>query len=228
MPETHTQSALREHICAIGRRLYQREMGAANDGNISVRLDAERLLCTPTGISKGFMAPDGLCLIDNDGALLAADGSRPSSEIRMHLQIYKQRPDVRAVVHAHPIYATVHAVCGKPLARQIMPEATLLLGEVPIAPYATPSTRALPDSITGYLQRYDALLLENHGALAYGTDLENAWFKMEALEHYAKIVYLAAQYGGAHEFAQAEIDKLVALRQTRFRLPGRHPFVDEG
>lgn len=226
MTRSTREDALRAHICAIGERLYQREMGAANDGNISVRLDDGRLLCSPTGVSKGFMTPDMICLIDMNGEPLEDNGRRPSSEIRMHLHVYRHRPDINAVVHAHPLYATVHAICGKPLTQQIMPESTILLGEVPIAPYGTPSTMDLPNSITDYLARYDALLLENHGALSYGVDLDNAHFKMEALDYYAKVVYLASQYGGAHEFSDAEIDKLIELRKTRFKLPGRHPLVD--
>lgn len=226
MARSTSEQALREHICAIVQRLYQREMGAANDGNISVKLDDERLLCSPTGVSKGFMTPDMICMIDYNGEVIGDNGRKPSSEIRMHLHVYQHRPDVNAVVHAHPLYATVHAICGKPLTQQIMPESTIMLGEVPIAPYGTPSTMDLPNSITDYLQTHDALLLENHGALSYGVDLDNAHFKMEALDYYAKVVYLASQYGGAHEFSQAEIDKLIELRKTRFKLPGRHPLVD--
>lgn len=227
MAGSTTEHALREHICAIGQRLYQREMGAANDGNISVKLDDERILCSPTGVSKGFMTPDMICMIDNHGEPIGDNGRKPSSEMRVHRHVYRHRPDVNAVVHAHPLYATVHAVCGKPLTQQIMPESTILLGEVPIAPYGTPSTMDLPDSITAYLQTHDALLLENHGALSYGVDLDNAHFKMEALDYYAKVVYLASQYGGAHEFSPAEVDKLIELRKSRFKLPGRHPLVDD-
>ncbi|WP_456269088.1 class II aldolase/adducin family protein [Kushneria sp. AK178] len=226
MSQSSNENALREHICAIGQRLYQREMGAANDGNISVRLDDKHLLCSPTGVSKGFMTPEMVCVIDYNGDPIEGEKNRPSSEIRMHLHVYEHRPDVNAVVHAHPLYATVHAICGKPLVQQVMPESTILLGEVPIAPYGTPSTMDLPRSITEFLATHDALLLENHGALSYGVDLDNAHFKMEALDYYAKVIYLASQYGGAHEFNQAEVDKLVELRQTRFKLPGRHPFVD--
>lgn len=226
MAGTHTEAALREHICAIGERLYLREMGAANDGNISVRLGDDRLLCSPSGVSKGFMTPAMICVIDYDGRLLSHSDYKPSSEVRMHLHVYRHRPDVNAVIHAHPLYATVHAVCGKPLVQQIMPESTILLGEVPLTPYGTPSTMELPNAITAYLASHDALLLENHGALSYGADLDNAYFKMEALDYYAKVVYLAAQYGGAQEFGAEEVAKLIELRKTRFNLPGRHPLVD--
>lgn len=160
---------LRAYICEIGRRAYAREMGAANDGNISVLLDDGTLLCTPTAVSKGFMTPDMICRIDRDGALVEDRGYRPSTEMKMHLCVYDHRPDVRSVVHAHPLYATVHAICGKPMTAQIMPESTMFLGEVPLTPYGTPSTPELSDAIIPYLERHDALLLENHGARPTGT-----------------------------------------------------------
>lgn len=217
---------LREYICEIGRRAYAREMGAANDGNFSVLLDDGTLLCTPTSVSKGFMTPEMICRIDRQGALVEDKGFRPSTEIKMHLCVYDHRPDVRAVVHAHPLYATVHAICGKPITQQIMPESTMFLGEVPLTPYALPSTSELSDAIAPYLDRYDALLLENHGALSYGHDLTSAYFKMEALDYYAKVVYLAAHYGGAREFNAEQIERLLDIRRTKFSQPGRHPFLD--
>lgn len=202
-----------------------REMGAANDGNISVLLDDGTLLCTPTGVSKGFMTPDMVCLIDRRGNLI--DGAyKPSTEIQMHLCVYDHRDDVRSVVHAHPLYATVHAICGKPLTQQIMPESTMFLGEVPLTPYGLPSTSELSSAITPYLEEYDALLLENHGALTYGHDLNSAYFKMEALDYYAKAVYLAASYGGAKEFNAKQIEQLLEVRRKHFDQPGRHPFLD--
>lgn len=225
--DTANVDALSEAICDIGRRMYAREMGAANDGNISARLDDERLLCTPTGVSKGFMTPDMLCVVDLDGALVESHtgARRPSSEIKMHSRVYRDRPDVRAVVHGHPLYATASAVCGKPLDRQIMPEATVLLGEVPVVPFALPSTRQLPDSIAPYLPNHDALLLANHGALTFGTDLYNAYFKLEALEYYAKMLFLTDQMGGPNEFDSGTLDALIDLRRNKFTGLGRHPFL---
>ncbi|MFB2550356.1 class II aldolase/adducin family protein [Ensifer soli] len=219
-------NALRELICELGRRAYKREMGAANDGNISVLLDDGTLLCTPSGVSKGFMTPDMICHVDRAGRLLAGHRYKPSSEMGMHLCVYDHRDDVRAVVHAHPLYATVHAICGKPLTAQIMPESTMFLGEVPLTPYGQPSSPELAASITPYLARHDALLLENHGALTYGHDLMSAYFKMEALDYYAKVVYLAAGYGGAKEFNAEQIEKLLDVRRRHFNQPGRHPFID--
>ncbi|KQT46359.1 aldolase [Aureimonas sp. Leaf454] len=217
---------LKAFICEIGRRAYARGMGAANDGNISVRLDDGTLLCTPSGVSKGFMTPEMICHVDRSGRHLAETGYKPSSEIKMHLCVYEHREDVRAVVHAHPLYATVHAICGKPITQQIMPESTMFLGEVPLTPYAVPSTSELCDAIIPYLSRHDAVLLENHGALSYGHDLNSAYFKMEALDYYAKVVYLAAAYGGAKEFDQGQIEKLLEVRRAHFDQPGRHPFLN--
>ena len=217
---------LREFICEVGRRAYMREMGAANDGNISVLLDDGTLLCTPTSVSKGFMKPEMICHIDRSGKLMDDGRYRPSTEIGMHLCVYDHRDDVHSVVHAHPLYATVHAICGKPLTQQIMPESTMFLGEVPLTPYGLPSTRELSDAIIPYLQRHDALLLENHGALTYGHDLNSAYFKMEALDYYAKVVYLAASYGGAKEFNADQIEKLLDVRRKHFNQPGRHPFLN--
>ncbi|MFV0385350.1 class II aldolase/adducin family protein [Paracoccus sp. (in: a-proteobacteria)] len=217
---------LKEFICEIGRRAYNRGMGAANDGNISCLLPDDTLLCTPTGVSKGFMTPDMICQIDRAGNVIGDNGLRPSTEMKMHLCVYDHRRDVKAVVHAHPLYATVHAICGKPLTQQIMPESTMFLGEVPLTPYGLPSTSELCDAIIPALSRHDAILLENHGALSYGHDLQSAYFKMEALDYYARVVYLAAGYGGAREFDQDQIEKLLEVRRTRFNQPGRHPFID--
>ncbi|MCD1618124.1 class II aldolase/adducin family protein [Salipiger marinus] len=217
---------LREFICEIGRRAYNRGMGAANDGNISVLLDDDTLLCTPTGVSKGFMTPDMICRIDRSGELVEAGAYRPSTEMKMHLCVYDRREDVKAVVHAHPLYATVHAICGKPLTQQIMPESTMFLGEVPLTPYGLPSTTELCDAIIPALDKHDAILLENHGALSYGHDLQSAYFKMEALDYYAKVVYLAAAYGGANEFNADQVEKLLNVRREKFNQPGRHPFID--
>jgi L-fuculose-phosphate aldolase len=217
---------LRAFICEIGRRAYNRGMGAANDGNISVLLDDGTLLCTPTAVSKGFMTPEMICRIDREAKLVVDGGYTPSSEMKMHLCVYDHREDVRSVVHAHPLYATVHAICGKPLTQQIMPESTMFLGEVPLTPYGLPSTTELCDAIIPYLRRHDALLLENHGALSYGHNLTSAYFKMEALDYYAKVVYLAAGYGGAKEFNAEQIEKLLDVRRKHFNQPGRHPFID--
>lgn len=156
---------IKQEMCEIGRRVYNRGMVAANDGNFSVKLSEDEYLCTPTGVSKGFMTPEYICKVNAKGEVLEAnEGFRPSSEVKMHMRIYQERPDVNAVVHAHPMYATTFAIAGEALMDPIMPEAVIFLGGVPLAKYGTPSTMEIPDSIQEFLQDYDAVLLENHGA----------------------------------------------------------------
>ena len=214
---------LKKLMCEIGKRIYNREMVAANDGNFSVKLDDGTYLCTPTGVSKGFMTPEMICKVDENGNSIRSNGQwKPSSEIKMHMRIYKQRPDVTAVVHAHPQYATAYAIAGIPLTEKIMPEAVIFLGEVPIAKYGLPSTMEIPDAVEPYLNCYDAVLLENHGALSWGQDLMSAYFKMEGLEFYAKLAYKAKMLGGAKEFSEGEVQRLYELRR-QFNVPGRHP-----
>lgn len=213
----------KELICEIGRRIYDRRMVAANDGNISVKLSDTEFLCTPTGVSKGFMTPDYICKIDNKGNVLHANaGYRPSSEVKMHLRVYEKRPDVGAVVHAHPIFATSFAIAGIPLKQPIMPEAVISLGSVPIAPYGTPSTTEVPDSVEPFLERYDAVLLENHGALSWGADLMTAYFKMESLEFYAELLYRSRVLGGPQVFDRPTVERLYDIRR-QMGMSGRHP-----
>lgn len=219
---------LRESVCEMGRRMYAREMGAANDGNISVRLDEHRLLCTPSGMSLGFLKPEVLCITDFDGNTISAhdDHPRPSSELKLHLRIYRERGDVNAVVHGHPLYATVFAICGRDLDRQIMPEASISLGQVPRAPFALPSTEDLPDSVAKFVHSHDAVLMGNHGAVTFAAELERAYFKMETVEFYAKAIYLAEKLGGINEFDEETLAALIDLRVNRYKPKGRHPFVD--
>lgn len=214
---------LKQQICDIGKRIYDRNMAAANDGNISVKLNENEWLCTPTGVSKGFMTPDFICKVDASGNVVEFNGNyRPSSEIKMHMRVYEKRPDVTAVVHAHPAYATSFAIAGIPLTQPIMPEAVIYLGCVPIAEYGLPSTMEIPDSLEKYLAHYDAVLLENHGALTWGSDLVNAYHKMESLEFYAELLYRAKMLGGPKEFDKKEVVRLYELRK-QMGLPGRHP-----
>ncbi|NLL89393.1 MAG: class II aldolase/adducin family protein, partial [Firmicutes bacterium] len=145
-------------MCQIGQRVWQKGMVAANDGNFSVKIGDNDVLCTPTGVSKGFMTPEMICKVDLQGNVLESDGiHRPSSEIKMHLRVYQRRPDVNAVVHAHPMYATSFAIMAVPLNRQIMPEATISLGEVPVAKYGLPGSSEIPDSIEPFLDTRDAV-----------------------------------------------------------------------
>ncbi len=214
---------IKKQICDIGKRIYDRRMVAANDGNISVKISDNEFLCTPTGVSKGFMTPEYICKIDGDGNILQANkGFKPSSEIKMHLRVYKHRPDVQAVVHAHPIYATSFAIAGIPLTQPIMPEAVIALGCVPIAEYGTPSTTEIPDNVEKYLPYYDAVLLENHGALTFSNSLLAAYHKMESVEFYAELLFLSKQLGGPKEFTKEQIKKLYEVRRA-FNMAGKHP-----
>jgi L-fuculose-phosphate aldolase len=214
---------IKKEICEIGRRIYDKGMVAANDGNISVKINDNEFLCTPTGVSKGFMTPDYICKVDKKGNVIQASGNfKPSSEIKMHMRVYEERPDVMSVVHAHPMYGTGFAIAGIPLTQPIMPEAIIALGEVPIAAYGTPSTMEIPDAISKYLQTYDAILLENHGALTYSDSLLAAYHKMESLEFYAQLLFISKQLGGPKELPDYEVEKLCDLR-TQFGLTGKHP-----
>lgn len=214
---------IKNEICEIGNRIYNRNMVAANDGNISVKLNDNEFLCTPTGVSKGFMTPEYICKVDKDGVVIeASEGFRPSSEIKMHMRVYKERPDVMSVVHAHPMYATAFAIVGIPLTQPIMPEAVITLGSVPIAEYGTPSTEEIPDAISKYLPYYDAVLLENHGALTYGDSLLNAYHKMESVEFYAQLLFLSKQLGGPKELSEEQVRRLYGIRRE-FGMTGKHP-----
>ncbi len=206
-----TESQLRADIVEVGRRLYARGYTASNDGNISVRLDATRLLMTPKNVSKGFMTPEMMCITDLDGVKLAGERD-PSSEMQMHLEVYRQRQDVQAVVHAHPPIATGFAVAGIPLDRAVLAEVVTTLGSVPIAEYATPSTKELPDAVRKYVKAHDGMLLANHGALTVGADLYAAYYKMETVEHFAKISLVARLLGGERLLSREEVFRLQGLR----------------
>ena len=217
------EQEIRQEMCEIGRRVYERGMVAANDGNFSVKLNNNEFLCTPTGVSKGFMTPEYICRIDAEGRLLEANGDfKPSSEMKMHLRVYKERPDVQAVVHAHPPYATTFAAAGIPLEKPVLSEAILTLGKVPVARYGTPSTREVPDAVAEYLPYYDAMLLANHGALTYGDSLMNAYHKMESVEFYARILYQNHMLGGARELSSEQVGDIYEIRR-KSGMTGKHP-----
>lgn len=197
----------RQAICWAGRRLYEQGFAAANDGNISVRLDNGNILTTPTGVSKGELTPETLVLVNAAGEVIAGE-MRPSTELRLHLRIYERRPDVKAVVHAHPAYATSFAVTGRPLDEPLIAEAIVHVGPVGLAPYATPGTEELPNSIEPFVLTHNAILLANHGALTYGPDLKTAQFRMESLEFYAKITALSHQIGTPNLLTPEQIARL--------------------
>ncbi|MDD3242312.1 MAG: class II aldolase/adducin family protein [Eubacteriales bacterium] len=213
----------REQICDICNKMWQLGWVAANDGNVSVKLTQDEILATPTGISKSFITPEKLVLLDGDGAVREAqDGYRPSSEIKMHLCCYQEREDVHAVLHAHPPTATGFAVAHRHMDEYIMIESVIAIGSVPVTPYGTPSTAEVPNAIRPYLQEHDVLLLENHGALTVGADLLTAYYRMESLELWAKIQLNAELLGGAVELPRKEIDRLIGMR-AQYGVTGRHP-----
>ena len=206
-----SEQQLRADIVEVGRRLYARGYTASNDGNISLRLDASRLLMTPTNVCKGFMTVDMMCITDLDGKKIAGDRN-PSSEMQMHLEVYRQRAEVQAVVHAHPPIATGFAVAGIPLDRAVLAEVVTTLGSVPIAEYATPSTKELPEAVRKYVKVHDGMLLANHGALTLGADVFAAYYKMETIEHFAKISLVARMLGGERLLSREEVTRLEKLR----------------
>jgi L-fuculose-phosphate aldolase len=208
-----SESTLRGDIVEIGRRMYARGYTASNDGNISVRLGADRLLMTPKSVCKGFMTPEMMCITDLEGKKLQGERD-PSSEMLMHLEVYRQRPDVQAVVHAHPPTATGFAVAGIPLDRAVLAEVLTTLGSIPIAEYATPSTRELPEAVRKYIKAHDGMLLANHGALTVGGDLYAAYYKMETIEHFAHISLVARMLGRENLLSREEVGRLQGLRGT--------------
>jgi L-fuculose-phosphate aldolase len=208
-----SESSLRADIVEVGRRMYARGYTASNDGNVSVRLGADRLLMTPKSVCKGFMTPDMMCITDLEGRKLQGDRD-PSSEMLMHLEVYRHRPDVQAVVHAHPPIATGFAVAGIPLDRAVLAEVLTTLGSIPIAEYATPSTKELPEAVRKYIKAHDGMLLANHGALTVGADLFGAYYKMETIEHFAKISLVARLLGRENLLSREEVDRLQQLRGT--------------
>ena len=208
-----TLDRLRADIVEIGRRLYTRGFCASNDGNITVRFADDRVLTTPKSVSKGYMTPDMMVVVDLDGRKVSGERDA-SSELLMHLEVYRQRPDARAVVHAHPPLATGFAVAGVPLDRAVLAEVICTLGSIPIVDYATPSTPELPAAVRQYIKTHDGLLLANHGALTVGTDVYSAYYKMETVEHFAKISLVARMLGGERLISQEEVLRLQALRGT--------------
>jgi len=214
---------IREEICDVCHKMWQLGWVAANDGNVSVKLDDGTFLATPTGISKSFMTPDKIVHIDKTGKIIEAlEGYKPSSEIKMHMRCYEERDDVCAVVHAHPPVATGYAVANIALDDYSMIETVIALGSIPVTPYGTPSTYEVPDAIAPYLGDHDVVLLQNHGALSVGVDLLTAYYRMETLELFAKISLNAHLLGGAKELSRKNIDRLIGMRKG-YGVTGRHP-----
>ena len=217
---------IKKEICEVGLKLWQKGFVAANDGNISVKISDNEFYCTPTGVSKASLTPDMIIKVDRDGKKLEGK-LNPSSEIKMHMRVYRERPDVNAVVHAHPPVATAFTVADIDLDQYVLPEAVLTIGAVPTCDYGTPSTMEIPDSLDPYLQDHDAFLLRNHGALTVGCNLTKAFFVMEEVEFNAVICKHAMDLGAVHEISRDQLAKLMDLRK-KMNLPGRHPGIDYG
>ncbi len=204
---------LREEMCRIGRRIWERNYVAANDGNLSVRIGNGKYLCTPTLVSKGFMKPSDIALVDERGEQLAGDKPR-TSEILLHLEIYRELPEVNAVVHAHPPHATAFAVAGMELPSCILPEVEIFIGQVPIAPYDTPGSRDFARTILPHLRnKANTILLANHGAVCTGTTLEEAYFHMETLDQYCRILLLAHDIGRVRQLPAEKMGELMQIKE---------------
>ena len=202
---------LRRAICEVGKLLYDRKLVVATDGNISIRLDQDRVLCTPTQVCKGMMQADDMIVCDMQGKKISGTRER-TSEIMMHLTVYNLRPDIRSVVHAHPPVATGYAAAGRSLNLALLPEVVIGLGCVPLAGYGLPGTPELTDPMLPLIPKYEALLMGNHGAVCYGEDLYKAFFRMETVEHFARISLVTELLGGAQVLPKLEVDKLLEAR----------------
>ncbi|MBV9405705.1 MAG: class II aldolase/adducin family protein [Acidobacteriaceae bacterium] len=226
-----TEQEHRDDMVRVCRLLYEKGWVASNDGNVSIRLDDEHLMCTPTAISKGMVTAEDVIVCDMAGNKLEGHRER-TSEIAMHMTIYAMRPDVRSVVHAHPPVATGFASAGKALDKALLPEVIIQLGAVPLASYGLPGTPALCEGMLPFIPNYDALLLENHGCTSYGRDVWDAFFKMEIVEHFARITFVAEMLGGARPLPREEVEKLFAARarynvSSRARMEPGMPLVAE-
>src|ERR1700732_4770981 len=214
IPMNKTEKEYRQDIVDSGRLVYQKGWVAANDGNITIRLDQDRILATPTGVSKGMMHVDDFIIVVMQGNKIEGRKER-TSEMAMHLTIYAMRPDIRSVVHAHPPVATGFATAGRALNLALLPEVVMCLGSVPLADYGLPGTPALTEPMLPLIPKYDALLMANHGAVCYGEDVFKAYFRMETMEHFARIQLVAELLGGPKVLPREEVDKLLDSR-TRY------------
>ncbi len=212
---------IKKEMCDIGNRIWMKGFCACNEGNHSVRISDDRVLCTPTGISKGFLTPEDICVVDMDGTQVEhnAKGRKRTSEVKVHLAIYRHRDDVKAVVHSHPPHATAFAMANIQLPAGIHPEAEVFLGTVPLAPYALPSTDALPDSIIPLIgPETNTVLMGNHGSVSFGSTLIDAYYKLEILDAYSRILLLTLQLGKVNQFTPQQMSELLQVK-ANFGLP---------
>ncbi len=207
-----TIQQIKREICEIGRRIYNKGFAAGNDGNITYRLGKNKVLCTPTLISKGAMKPDDLCIVDMNGKQLSGK-RKPSSEIRLHLTILRERPDVNSVVHCHPPHATAFAVAREPIPQAVLPEIEVFLGEVPITPYKTPGTQDFADTVLPFVKHSTVMILANHGTVSFGETVERAYWWTEILDAYCRILMLARELGKINYFTESETRELLEMKQ---------------
>ncbi|MFG0248538.1 MAG: class II aldolase/adducin family protein [Phycisphaeraceae bacterium JB051] len=212
---------LKKQMAQIGHRIWQKGFCAGNEGNHSVRISEDRVLCTPTGISKGFLEADDMCIVDMDGNQVEPNpkGRKRTSEVLVHLAVYKKRPDVKAVIHSHPPHATAFAIAQIPLPEGIHPEAEVFLGKVRTAPYATPSKPELPESIVPLIgPETNTVLMANHGSLSFSFDLTDTYYKLEILDAYCRVLLLTKQLGSVNQLDQKQMTDLLEVKKN-FGLP---------
>ncbi|MEC8557224.1 MAG: class II aldolase/adducin family protein [Planctomycetota bacterium] len=202
---------IKQDICEIGRRIYNKGFAAANDGNITVRISDNEVLCTPTMHSKGFLKPDDISTVDMTGKQIAGRKKR-SSEALLHLEIYKQRPDIKSVVHCHPPHATAFAVAREPIPQCVLPEVEVFLGDVPITKYETPGGQAFADTIIPFVEKSNVIILANHGTVSFGEDVEKAYWWTEILDAYCRILMLSRQLGKVNYLDQQKSVELLELK----------------
>ena len=219
-----TEHELRQEMVRVGRLLWERGYVAATDGNLSARLGSDRLLATASGLSKGFLTTNDLVMLRLDGSPISSfrgRAKRPSSELSMHLEVYQQRPDVHAVVHAHPPMATAFSIAGVSLARCVIPEVIVTLGSIHTTEYATPGTGEVSESIRPSIKDYDAIILTHHGSLTVGRSLWEAYLRLEKVEHTAQITLAAQQLGRVQTLSPEAVEKLAAKRRELLQREGR-------
>jgi len=207
-----SEREIRKEIVEVGKRLYDRGLVSATDGNISARVAPDRVIATPSGVCKGYMSAEELLVVDMKGERIAGRGA-VTSEIRMHLAAYEVRPDIQATVHAHPITVTAFTVAGIRMAQCVIPEVVFTLGAVPTSDYATPTTEQGPQVVRELIAECDAVILDRHGALTVAESPTKAYRKMEKLEDAAKITYMARQLGNIRTLPPEEIERLMSVRE---------------
>jgi L-fuculose-phosphate aldolase len=214
-----TEWQAKEFLCEIGRRVWLKNFVAANEGNFSYRIEENCVLSTPTLQSKGFLKPEDIVTLDFTGKQIGGT-KKPTSEVLLHLEIYKHRADVRAVIHAHPPCATAFAVVKQPIPKCILPEVEIFVGEIPIVEYATPGTQELADSIKPFLTDFSAFLLANHGALTIGKDIEDAYYKLEIVEEYCRVLLYTRQLDGYTQMTEEKVGELLKIKE-KLGIPDR-------